>query len=120
MDFELTRSENDETLLSQIDSIKTAENIQVLIPFAKAYLGMFYIIDKELPEKDKVKLLVNDALADAIICGFLASLNRKELPSIEKIAHAKAEQQEYAEGYVILAGLDLVAKKSLADINELN
>ena len=48
MDFELTRAENDEKLLSQIDSIKTAENIQVLIPFAKAYLGMFYVIDKEL------------------------------------------------------------------------
>lgn len=120
MDFELTRSENDETLLSQIDSIKTAENIQVLIPFAKAYLGMFYVIDKELPEKEKVKLLANDKLSEAIICGFISSLNRKELPSIEKIGHAKAEQKEYAEGYVILAGLDLVAKKSLADINELS
>ena len=120
MDFELTRSENDETLLSQIDSIKTAENIQVLIPFAKAYLGMFYVIDKELPEKEKVKLLANDELAEAMFCGFLSSLNRKELPSIEKIAHAKAEQQEYAEGYVILAGLDLVAKKSLVGISELN
>ena len=77
MDFELTRSENDETLLSQIDSIKTAENIQVLIPFAKAYLGMFYVIDKELPEKEKVKLLANDELAEAIFCGFISSLNRK-------------------------------------------
>ena len=120
MDFELTRSENDETLLSQIDSIKTAENIQVLIPFAKAYLGMFYVIDKELPEKEKIKLLANDALADAIICGFLSSLNYKELPSIEKIAYAKAEQKEYAEGYVILAGLDLVAKKSLVNTKELS
>ncbi len=120
MDFELTRSENDEALLSQIDSIKTAENIQVLIPFAKAYLGMFYVIDKEFPEKEKINLLANDALADAIIGGFLSSLNCKKLPSIEKIAHAKVEQKEYAEGYVILAGLDLVAKKSLADINELS
>ena len=120
MDFVLTRSENDETLLPQIDSIKTAENFQVLIPFAKAYLGMFYVIDKKLPEKEKVKLLANDELAEAIFCGFLSSLNRKELPLIEKIAHAKAEQQEYAEGYIILAGLDLVAKKSLADFEELN
>ena len=118
MDFELTRSENDETLLSKIDSIKTAENVQVLIPFAKAYLGMFYVIDKELAEK--VKLLANDELAKAVFCGFLSSLTRKELPSIEKIGHAKAEQQEYAEGYVVLAGLDLVAKISLADISELN
>ena len=119
MDFELTRFENDETLLSQIDSIKTAENTQVLIPFAKAYLGMFYVIDKELAEKEKVKLLANDELAKAVFCGFLSSLNSKKSPSIEKIGHAKAEQQEYAEGYVVLAGLDLVAKNSLVDINEL-
>lgn len=119
MDFELTRSENDKALLSQIDSIKTAENIQVLIPFAKAYLGMFYVIDKELSEKEKVKLLANDELAEAIFCGFLSSLNCNKLPSVESIGHAKAEQKEFSEGYVVLAGLDLVAKKSLSDIKEL-
>jgi len=120
LDFELTRSENDETLLAQIDSIKTAENIQILIPFAKAYLGMFYVIEKELEEKEKVKLLANDELSKAIFLGFIASLDRKELPSIEQIAHAKAEKKEFPEGYVVLAGLDLIAKKSLADVSELD
>lgn len=120
MDFELTRSENDEILLSQIDSIKTAENIQALIPFAKAYLGMFYVIDKELPEKEKVKLLANNELAEAIFSGFSSSLNIKTLPSIEEIGHVKAERKEFSEGYVVLAGLDLLVKKSLTDINNLN
>lgn len=119
MDFELTRTENDEALLSQISDIKTAENIQVLIPFAKAYLGMFYVIDKELAEKEKVKLLANEELAEAIFAGFLSSLNTENLPSVEQVGHALAEQQEFAEGYVILAGLDLIAKKSLTDINKL-
>ena len=119
MDFELTRSENDKTLLSQIDSIKTAKNIQVLIPFAKAYLGMFYVIEKELSEKEKVRLLANDELAEAVFCGFLSSLNCNNLPSVESIGHAKAQQKEFAEGYVVLAGLDLVAKNSLFDIKEL-
>jgi len=120
LDFELTRSENDETLLAQTDSIKTAENIQVLIPFAKAYLGMFYVIEKELAEKEKVKLLASDELAEAIFSGFIASLERNELPSIEKIAHAKADKKEFPEGYVVLAGLDLLAKKSLANVSELD
>ena len=120
MDFELTRAENDEKLLPQIDSIYTAENIKSLIPFAKAYLGMFYVIDNELEEKDKVKLLANDELAEAIFNGFLASLNRKEHPSIEKIGSATAEKKEYAEGYVVLAGLDLLAKNCLADIKNLD
>lgn len=120
MDFELTRSENDEKLLTQIDSIQTAENIQVLIPFAKAYLGMFYVIEKELAEKEKVKLLANDKLSEAVFSGFIASLERKELPSIEQIAHAKAEKKEFSEGYVVLAGLDLIAKKSLTNVSELD
>jgi hypothetical protein len=120
LDFELTRFENDERLLPQIESIKTADNIQVLIPFAKAYLGMFYVIDSELAAKEKVKLLANNELATSIFEGFLSSLSRNDLPSIEKIGHAMAEKKEFAEGYVILAGLDLIAKKSLADINDLN
>ena len=120
MDFELTRSENDERLLSQLESIKSADDIQVLIPFAKAYLGMFYVIDKSLAEKEKVKLLASTTLAEAIFEGFISSLELDNLPSTENIGHARAEQKEYAEGYVILAGLDLVAKISLADINELS
>ena len=120
MDFELTRSENDEHLLSQIDSIKTAENIQVLIPFAKAYLGMFYVIDNKLAASEKVKLLANKELAKAIFDGFRASLNRNDLPSIEKIAHAAATKNEFAQGYVILAGLDFIARKSLNNIDKIN
>lgn len=120
MDFELTRSENDERLMSQIDSIRTADNINVLIPFAKAYLGLFYVIDAELAAKEKVKLLANSELANAVLQGFEASLSRSGITSVEAIGHAMAEQKEFAEGYVILAGLDLIATKSMANITDLN
>lgn len=120
MDFELTRSENDERLLPQVDSIKTAENIQVLIPFAKAYLGMFYVIDKELPPKEKVRLLASDDLASAIFSGFLSCLNKADLPTVEEIGHAMVDKKEFAEGYVVLAGLDLITRRSLKDINDIN
>lgn len=119
MDFELTRCENDERLLSQTESIKRAENIQTLIPFAKAYLGLFYVIDSELAAKDKVKLLANSELADAIFDGFVSVLSIDNFPPIEKIGQAAAEKKEFAEGYVVLAGLDLIAKKSLIDITKL-
>ena len=120
MDFELTRSENDERLLPQIDSIKTAENIQVLIPFAKAYLGMFYVIDKELPPKEKVSLLANNDLAEAIFSGFLSCLNKADLPTVQEIGHAMVDKKELSEGYVVLAGLDLITRKSLINIDEIN
>lgn len=120
MDFELTRSENDERLLSQIEPIRTAENIQALIPFAKAYLGLFYVIDSKLEAKEKINLLANKELADAVLQGFKASLLRAEITSIESIGHAMAEQKEFAEGYVILAGLDILATESMHDIVNLN
>lgn len=120
MDFELTRRENDEQLLQKIKSIETAENIKVLIPFAKAYLGLFYVIDNDLPEQEKIKLLANSELAAAIFEGFKASLNLSSLPSIEQIGYAAAKKEEYAEGYVILAGLDLIEKQSLTEIEELD
>ncbi|MCK4865950.1 MAG: hypothetical protein KAT06_11075 [Gammaproteobacteria bacterium] len=120
MDFELTRKENDELLLSQVASIKTGENIQALIPFAKAYLGMFYVIDSELAPKEKIKLLANAELTESVFAGFLASLKKPDLPSVAEIGHAAASKKEFAEGYVILAGLDLVAKKSLGNVNDLD
>ena len=116
MNFEVTRLENDERLLSELESIRTAENIQVLVPFAKAYLGMFYVIDSELPPTDKVRLLANNELAEAVFKGFIASLERASLPAIEDIGSAMAEQKELPEGYVMLAGLDLLATASLKDI----
>lgn len=120
MDFELTRTENDERLLAQIEAIRTAKNIDVLIPFAKAYLGMFYVIDAEIEDKEKIKLLANGELAAAVIEGFIASLKSTEIESVEAIGHANAEKKEFHQGYVILAGLDLVAKDSLKNIAEIN
>ncbi len=120
MDFELTRAENDEILLSKIESIKSAKNIEILIPFAKAYLGLFYVIDSGLAAKEKVRLLANDKLSEAVFSGFLAGIRLEDLPSIESIGHAMAEKKEFPQGYVILAGLDLVAKKSLADIENVD
>lgn len=120
MNFEQTRFDNDQRLLEQVDSIESAKNIHALIPFAKAYLGMFYIIDSELAEKEKVRLLASERLAEAIFTGFINSLNLENLPSVEKIGQAKAENKEFQEGYAVLAGLDLLTKKSFDNLNDLN
>lgn len=120
LDFELTRSENDEQLLPQLESIRSGENFQALIPFAKAYLGLFYVIESELPAVDKIKLLANKELAEAIIYGFKASVLRDDIAAVEKIGEALAKQQEFAEGYVIMAGLDLLTADSMGAIESVN
>ena len=118
LDFELTRTENDTQLLPLIETIKNGENIRVLIQFAKAYLGMFYVIDSELEPEEKVKLLANKELSEAIFQGFQVVLNRTDLPSIEEIGQAMAEQKEYQQGYVVLAGLDISTRTSNKKITD--
>lgn len=120
LDFELTRNENDEQLLPQIESIRSGENFQALIPFAKAYLGLFYVIENELPAKEKIRLIANTKLTEAVLQGFEASLVRTDIPTVENIGHAMAEHKEFAEGYVILAGFDLIATKSMSDVVNIN
>lgn len=120
LDFEITRSENDEQLLHQLESIRSAENFQALIPFAKAYLGLFYVIEKEMAAVDKIKLLANKELADAVIAGFKASVLRNDIPSAEQIGEAMARHEEFAEGYVIIAGFDLLATDSLSKVESIN
>lgn len=119
MDFEVTRLENDERLLSEIATIKSAENIPTLVPFAKAYLGMFYVIDSDLPAREKIRLLANHELADAVLQGFVASLTHSDIPDISEIGHEAAVKNEFSQGYVILAGLDLIAQKSMDTVAEL-
>ena len=119
MDFDLTRRENDEQLLPQLESIRSGENFQALVPFAKAYLGLFYVIDSELAAVEKIKLLANKELADAVLDGFKASLLRADIPTVEQIGEAMAKQEEFSEGYVILAGLDLLTAVSMAEIESL-
>lgn len=120
LDFETARLENDERLLPQLATIKTAEDIQTLVPFAKAYLGMFYVIDSEIPAKEKINLLANRELADAVLQGFVASLTRSDIPSVAEVGKSAAVKKEFPQGYVILAGLDLVAQKSMNAVAELD
>lgn len=120
LDFETTRLENDERLLPQLATIKSAEDIQTLVPFAKAYLGMFYVIDSEIPAKEKIDLLANRELADAVLQGFIASLAQTDIPCVAEIGQAAAVKNEFPQGYVILAGLDLIAQKSINAVAELD
>ena len=115
VNFEVTRLENDKLLSDQIEKIRSAEDVGTLEPFARAYLGMFYEIDKQLPAYEKVKLLANEPLAEAILEGFVAALQREDIPSPAEIGSHMAQGKYYGLGYVVLAGIDrLVSEKQNA------
>lgn len=112
MDFAYTRQENDEQLLGRLDAIQSGLDLEVLEPFAKAYLGLFYDIDSRVPSTERIGLLANPELATAIRAGFIAALQRPDLPACTAITPQCPDQPTPPLAYVILAGMDMLATRS--------
>lgn len=108
-EHEITRIDNDRTLLPKLDAIRDGQDVESLERFAKAYLGMYLDIDNTIPPQDRIVILANAALADAIRQGFEAVLNRGNFPDEITIADAMMNEQPLAIGYILLAALDLLA-----------
>lgn len=110
MDFAYTRQENDASLLSRVDAIRSGQDLEVLEPFAKAYLGLFYDIDNQLPAAERIDLLAKPDLSVAIKQGMMGLLSQSDLPTPDSIARAMLKQETQAVGYVVLAGISLQAE----------
>ena len=106
-----TRADNDERLAAQHDVIRTAEEIEALEPFAKAYLGLFLEIDSTFEPEQRIRFIASDDLADAVIQGLSGSLqNIKTIPTPFDIGKSMAADDRLEIGYVILVGMDLLVK----------
>ena len=120
MDFGITREENDLQLMGRIDAIRQGEDIEVLESFARAYLGLFYDIDNQIAPAERIDLLANPELAESIRAGFIATLQRSDLPSVKAIVTACHAEENLSIGFVVLAGMDLLAKSDRPQILKLN
>lgn len=110
MDFEQARQRATEKLAVQIEDIRAGRAPQALEPFAKAYLGFFLEIDEHLEPGERVNLLADEPLASAIREGFVAVLQRDDLPTAQQIGARFARGERLSLGYVVLAGVDSVAR----------
>ncbi|MDZ7804735.1 hypothetical protein [Thiohalophilus sp.] len=104
--FEQARKENDERLLGQLDTLRNGADMQVLEPFARAYLGMFYEIEDAIAPADKVAMLANQQVSEAVLSGFVAALERDDILTPYEIGAQLAKHESSPAGYVLLAGLD--------------
>ena len=109
MDFDQARLRADERLAERIDELRNGRLPQALEPFAKAYLGLFLDIDEHLEPAQRVNLLADEPLATAIREGFVAVLERADLPTPQEIGAQFARGERLSLGYVVLAGVDIVA-----------
>ncbi len=106
MDLAITRKQNDELLLSRLGEIRSGQALDVLEPFAKAYLGLFYDIDNQIPPRERLDLLANSEIAHAVEQGFIAALSAMPSISATKFVVAMQTDEPMGEGYIALAGMD--------------
>jgi len=113
-----TRQENDRRLLPLADEIKSGRSIENLERFAKAYLGMYLDMDNSIPPADRIHILANPKLASLVYSGFTTVLQNRAFAGPEKIADS-VFSDHLAEGYILLAALDLCETKNRNTINSL-
>jgi hypothetical protein len=99
-----------------LETIRSGAPTQALVTLAKVYFGLFYDVDRDASPKDRLVIFTNPEIAAAALDGFVAALQRSDIPSPKMIGEAQTEGQEYLLGFPVLAGLDVLASKSIADV----
>lgn len=99
------RAENDHSLLARLDTIQQGEALDVLAPFAKAYLGLFLDMDNSIAPEQRIDVLANTTLARAIQQGIQAVLLRTDHPDAGIIAKSLLDEAPLDRGYIVLAGI---------------
>jgi len=114
-----TRRENDRRLLPLAEEIKSGQNIENLERFAKAYLGMYLDMDNSIPPVDRIHILANPELANIVYSGFSTFLKNRPFSSPEDIADS-IHTEHLAEGYILLAALDIFRDKDSSAVKDLS
>lgn len=103
-------------LSEQLGTIRTGAPTNALVYLAKVYFGLFYELDRESAPRDRLIGFTTPEIAATALSGFVASLQRSDIPSPKMIGELEVESKEYIIGFPILAGLDVLASNSFADV----
>lgn len=117
--FTQARKDNDQRLLGRLDALRSGEDMAVLESFARAYLGMFYEIEDDVAPADKVAMLANSEVSEAVLQGFVAALQRDDIPPPYEIGDRLGKGESMPGGYVILAGMDRLMQTAPEQIEQL-
>jgi len=106
VDYEQTRAVTHEKLEGHLDDLGCGRDIKSLVSFAKAYLGMYLDLEKNIEPDERVKLLADEDVVENIWLGFSFLLNSKHDITLKIIAQAYVEDTRLDIGYILLAALD--------------
>lgn len=103
-------------LSEQLEAIRSGTPTNALVYLAKIYFGLFYDLDRESQPRDRLTAFTTPEIAATALDGFVAALQRPDIPSPKMIGELEAESKEYIIGFPVLAGLDVLASNSFADV----
>jgi hypothetical protein len=103
-------------LSEQLGTIRTGAPTNALVYLAKVYFGLFYELDRESAPKERLIGFTTPEIAATALSGFVAALQRPDIPSPKMIGELEVESKEHIIGFPILAGLDVLASNSFADV----
>lgn len=106
MDLQQTCVENNQRLGPHLKSIAEGQMTDALVPFAKAYLGLYYQLDNSVPPRLRVASLASIQLADAIMQGMQSLLQEGSVASPEQIGRNYLDGEGQGLGYVLLAAVE--------------
>lgn len=120
MDSSETKNTTAEKLEGKEELLRSAADMRLLEPFAKAYLGLYLDIDKSIEPDERVRLLVDEKFVDCIFQGFDATLHEDEIPTPEEIGVGMVDNVRIPIGFPILAGLDRMTANNPEEIESLS
>lgn len=90
-----------------------------LVFLAKIYLGLFADVDRDAEPMERLSAETNGEIAGAALEGFVATLERQNLPSPDEIGKLCVKSRVYDIGFAVLTGMDVTAARKLSDITAL-
>jgi len=100
------------------DAIALGETLGALHGMANAYLGRFVDLENDSEPVERLRSWLGDDLTAAALTGFVAFLSRPDLPSVETIGAAHAENREFHAETIMICGIAEMVRsgRSLDDL----
>jgi hypothetical protein len=103
-------------LAPYVSKIREGVAISPLSFLAQVYFGLFVDVDRDRQPEERLGDMTSDETAGAALEGFVALLSRPQaLPSSRQIGEVHAQAEQYRVGYAVLAGVDILAQRSIDD-----
>jgi hypothetical protein len=105
-----------DNLSQHLEAIRSGSAIGGLSFLAKLWFGLFADVDHTLSPEERLRVETDEKTTAAALSGFASALQNAKMPSPRSIGESHVRSRQYDFGYVVLAGMKLVADSSMENL----